>query len=586
MSRGRFDFEDGGAYCGGWTGGKAHGYGVCTGPEGRGQFAGSWERGLEISGVYIWPEGITYAGGWMGGQRQGLGVETTQQQERRSYRGEWTHGFKGRYGVREAAPGQPNYEGCWTDGLPDGCGVERYPDGGTYEGQWSSGARQGLGVRRGSQRNTQPGRGSFRRFPVHARGSKASTSSDGASSLAELDADAAEWEDSMSSDMYAGEWMRDQRSGLGVCVRLDGAQFEGEWRGNRRHGYGQTTYPDGRSEEGKYRQGVLLAWKKAGTLPGAASKRKARLEAAVLGARRMVELARQKAEMAKDRAKNAQERADDANVAAEAARAEARTAIALAMEISPTFLQPETETEESENSSDWDYEEDEEVVSEVLERTPSIDLYKKGTTPPPEEIEDGASQDSPQTGGRKRRPTLSDIGADNSKALTEASAATEEQNDVEKPQANTQIAMKPQRKHRGPPTPYKKEMRPLRRRENISISNRVKEEFMADYHGYTIRTRQGLIQYNTNVHCPCSTSKIKATPSSMGDDSSQLTNARSVGMNEDEKKVDNNSFEDVEGEFVNSSGEMVEGTDVETTQKYVKVSTKCENCTNAALTRW
>ena len=132
MSRGRFDFEDGGAYCGGWTGGKAHGYGVCTGPEGRGQFAGSWERGLEIAGVYIWPEGITYAGGWMGGQRQGLGVETTQQQERRSYRGEWTHGFKGRYGVREAAPGQPNYEGCWTDGLPDGCGVERYPDGGEH----------------------------------------------------------------------------------------------------------------------------------------------------------------------------------------------------------------------------------------------------------------------------------------------------------------------------------------------------------------------------------------------------------------------------------------------------------------------
>uniref|UniRef100_UPI00358FC023 junctophilin-1-like isoform X2 n=1 Tax=Myxine glutinosa TaxID=7769 RepID=UPI00358FC023 len=444
MSRGRFDFEDGGAYCGGWTGGKAHGYGVCTGPEGRGQFAGSWERGLEIAGVYIWPEGLTYAGDWSCGQRQGLGVETMR--ERGGYRGEWTCGFKGRYGVREAAPGQASYEGCWTDGLPDGCGVERYPDGGTYEGQWSSGSRQGLGVRRGSQRNTQLGRGSFRRFPVHVRSSKASTSSDGASSLAELDADAAEWEDSLANDMYAGEWVRDRRNGLGVCVRRDGAQFEGEWRGNRRHGYGRTTYPDGRSEEGKYRQGVLLAWKKAGPLPGAASKRKARLEAAVLGARRMAELARQKAEMAKDRATNAQQRADDGGVAAEAARAEARTAITLSMEISPTFLQPETETEESENSSDWDYEEDEalEVVSGALERTTSIDLYKKGTTPPPGEIEDGRSQDSPRTGDRTKRPALSGIGADISKTLAtgEASAASDKQNDVEKPQDNTQIDLK------------------------------------------------------------------------------------------------------------------------------------------------
>ena len=37
---GRFDFDDGGAYCGGWQDGKAHGVGVCTGPKGQGLFEG------------------------------------------------------------------------------------------------------------------------------------------------------------------------------------------------------------------------------------------------------------------------------------------------------------------------------------------------------------------------------------------------------------------------------------------------------------------------------------------------------------------------------------------------------------------
>ena len=52
---GRFDFDDGGTYCGGWEEGKAHGHGVCTGPKGQGEFAGSWHFGFEVSGVYTWP---------------------------------------------------------------------------------------------------------------------------------------------------------------------------------------------------------------------------------------------------------------------------------------------------------------------------------------------------------------------------------------------------------------------------------------------------------------------------------------------------------------------------------------------------
>lgn len=55
VSGGRFDFEDGGTYCGGWDEGKAHGHGVCTGPKHQGAYAGAWNYGFEVSGSYIWP---------------------------------------------------------------------------------------------------------------------------------------------------------------------------------------------------------------------------------------------------------------------------------------------------------------------------------------------------------------------------------------------------------------------------------------------------------------------------------------------------------------------------------------------------
>ena len=52
-SGGRFDFDDGGTYCGGWEDGKAHGHGICTGPKANGEYAGSWNHGFEVHGVYI-----------------------------------------------------------------------------------------------------------------------------------------------------------------------------------------------------------------------------------------------------------------------------------------------------------------------------------------------------------------------------------------------------------------------------------------------------------------------------------------------------------------------------------------------------
>ncbi|XP_028988615.1 junctophilin-1-like [Betta splendens] len=144
MTGGRFDFDDGGTYCGGWEDGKAHGHGVCTGPKGQGEYSGSWSSGFEVVGVYTWPSGNVYQGYWAQGKRHGLGVEN---KGRWTYRGEWSHGFKGRYGVRQSLNTPARYEGTWSNGLQDGYGVETYGDGGTYQGQWTGGMRHGYGVR-------------------------------------------------------------------------------------------------------------------------------------------------------------------------------------------------------------------------------------------------------------------------------------------------------------------------------------------------------------------------------------------------------------------------------------------------------
>ncbi|KAJ8012052.1 hypothetical protein DPEC_G00064680 [Dallia pectoralis] len=144
MTGGRFDFDDGGTYCGGWEDGKAHGHGVCTGPKGQGEYSGSWSNGFEVVGVYTWPSGNVYKGYWAQGKRHGLGVES---KGRWIYRGEWTHGFKGRYGVRQSLHTPARYDGTWSNGLQDGYGIETYGDGGTYQGQWTGGMRHGYGVR-------------------------------------------------------------------------------------------------------------------------------------------------------------------------------------------------------------------------------------------------------------------------------------------------------------------------------------------------------------------------------------------------------------------------------------------------------
>lgn len=71
--------------------------------------------------------GSTYEGQWQNGKRHGQGVET---RGRWLYRGDWTLGYKGRYGVRQSTTSNAKYSGTWTNGVQDGYGSETYADGG------------------------------------------------------------------------------------------------------------------------------------------------------------------------------------------------------------------------------------------------------------------------------------------------------------------------------------------------------------------------------------------------------------------------------------------------------------------------
>ena len=128
MSRGIiYVYEDGGKFCGEWEDDQAHGHGVCTGPQGMGTFEGLWERGDQVSGVFMWPTGQKNTGKWKKGLRDGLGKESKS--DGTEYVGEFTRDLRGPYGVLQLSKGAV-YRGTWSGGVQDGEGVETYIDGG------------------------------------------------------------------------------------------------------------------------------------------------------------------------------------------------------------------------------------------------------------------------------------------------------------------------------------------------------------------------------------------------------------------------------------------------------------------------
>ncbi|NWQ82063.1 JPH2 protein, partial [Columbina picui] len=336
MSGGRFDFDDGGAYCGGWEGGKAHGHGICTGPKGQGEYSGSWNYGFEVVGVYTWPSGNTYEGYWSQGKRHGLGIET---KGRWVYRGEWTHGFKGRYGARQSMSSGAKYEGTWNNGVQDGYGTETYADGGKGG---SGGAGRVMNSHLRGEMNalkidhpllSQPGPAEAPQGPGSACSPKIWCLLVGHCLMkTRFRTDACENVPSVVGPSLVRSSIQESK-GVGwpfqgclsspahpACSpapREEGCQrplppgcwfgmrwlvhYEGEWLDNLRHGYGCTTLPDGKKEEGKYRHNVLIKGMKKRVIPLKSAKIRQKVDRSVEGAQRAAAIARQKSEIAASR---------------------------------------------------------------------------------------------------------------------------------------------------------------------------------------------------------------------------------------------------------------------------------------------
>ncbi|KAK9403221.1 junctophilin-1 [Crotalus adamanteus] len=373
MTGGRFDFDDGGTYCGGWEDGKAHGHGICTGPKGQGEYAGSWAHGFEVVGTYTWPSGNTYHGYWAQGKRHGLGVET---KGKWMYRGEWSHGFKGRYGVRQSLTSPARYEGTWSNGLQDGYGVETYGDGGTYQGQWTGGMRHGYGMRQ----SVPYGMATVIRSPL--RTSLASLRSEQSNGTVLHD---------IAADSPAGT-----RGGFVLNFHSD-----------------PDSVGNGTKEEGKYKNNVLVRGIRKQLIPIRNTKTKEKVERALEGAQRAAAMARTKVEIATSRTAHARAKADAAEQASQSARQECDVARAVARELSPGFYQPGPDYIKQRFQEGGEIKE---IPEEKAQENPPIPresphFYRKGTTPPgsPEESHKHSSassaKPSPAEQGRKQNST-------------------------------------------------------------------------------------------------------------------------------------------------------------------------------------
>uniref|UniRef100_A0A3Q3N2S6 Junctophilin 1a n=1 Tax=Mastacembelus armatus TaxID=205130 RepID=A0A3Q3N2S6_9TELE len=447
MTGGRFDFDDGGTYCGGWEDGKAHGHGICTGPKGQGEYAGSWSHGFEIVGVYTWPSGNTYKGYWSQGKRHGLGVEN---KGKWIYRGEWSHGFKGRYGIRQSHNTPARYDGTWSNGLQDGYGIETYGDGGTYQGQWMGGMRHGYGVRqsvpygmaavirsplrtslaslRSEQSNgtvlqdlsspadTPTGsRGGFvlnfhsdsevitgKKKGLFSRGSlfgslRQLRKSDSRTSISSK----------RSSARSDATMSRISSSDANSTISIGDGELPDEDPPLEDHVDATTTetYMDATREEGKYKNNVLVRGIRKQLIPLKNPKTREKVDRAVEGAQRAAAIARSKVEIAASRTAHARTKSEAADQAALSAVHESEIARAVARELSPNFYQPGPDYVKQQLKEPVEIKE---VPIEKKDRSPrdSPHFYRKGTTPPHSPVTSAGATPPPSPHSSKKKGQL------------------------------------------------------------------------------------------------------------------------------------------------------------------------------------
>jgi hypothetical protein len=117
-------------------GGKMHGEGRLTFPDGR-IYEGVFADGqIEGEGTYTYPDGRSYIGEFRNGMRNGYGILEFPSGE--IYEGQWLNDKKNGQGIIIWPDGE-KYVGGFLDGKMDGKGAYTYSNGRVREGVWSAG---------------------------------------------------------------------------------------------------------------------------------------------------------------------------------------------------------------------------------------------------------------------------------------------------------------------------------------------------------------------------------------------------------------------------------------------------------------
>ena len=253
----RINYSGGIVYEGGFVGGKPHGRGIMTWPDGK-KYDGQWLNGKKHGqGTMYWPDSMfndatkKHEGLWANDLPNGQGRRTYMDGTVDTgiwtngvlhqdiliagegfYKGEWRHGQQNGQGRIDYDDGRV-YVGNFKDGKPHGRGTMAWPDSTSpdapkkHEGLWANGLPNGQGRRTYMDGVVDEGiwtNGVLKKtvsFPDHSQ--------------------------------YQGEWRHGRANGQGICIYSSGDRYEGQFLDSKRHGHGKyTTFSTGQVWEGEW----------------------------------------------------------------------------------------------------------------------------------------------------------------------------------------------------------------------------------------------------------------------------------------------------------------------------------------------
>jgi len=177
---------------------------------------------------YLMDGGSSYRGEWDNNLPNGTGLQEFPDGGR--YSGSFVNGKACGWGVFEYACGS-KYVGTWSEDLADGKGTLRRPDGWVYRGGFVAGKPHGEGtvtMQDGSTFVGQHFQGAKEGYGEHVHGAKD------------------------HGCAYKGQYANDVWHGKGVYIWPDGTKYDGEWHEGKRHGRGKLTYVNGHSYTGNF----------------------------------------------------------------------------------------------------------------------------------------------------------------------------------------------------------------------------------------------------------------------------------------------------------------------------------------------